>query len=279
MKRRNNEDRLMGGHKPTPSQETLQMPNPMDFVTPTELVELPSLGRYPDGHPLAGVDSIEVKHMTAKDEDILTNRSMLKKGIAIDRLIQNVIKDKSIDSRSLYIGDRNAILIHTRAAAYGVEYKTKVQCPACGETSKFKFDLSDHEVYHGDNIEGTDIVDNEDGTFSVELPLSKIKATIRPLTGVDEMQMINNGNKKDPLENIITKQMKSFVVSFNGYEDPNTISYVCDNMVAGDSRYLRDCFKLICPDIKMEADFVCRHCDHEEVMLVPFGADFFWPER
>ena len=269
----------MGGHKPTPSEEAPQMANPMDFVTPTEIVDLPSMGKYPEGHPLCGMETIEIKHMTAKDEDILTNRTMLKKGIAIDRLIQNVIKDNSIDSRSLYIGDRNAILIHTRASAYGVDYKTKVQCPACAETSKFKFDLGDHEVYHGDNIEGTDIQDNENGTYTVELPLSKIKTIIRPLTGADEMRLINSGNKKDPMENIITKQMKSFVVSFNDYADPNTISYVCENMVAGDSRFLRDCFKLISPDIKMEAQFVCRHCEHEEVMTVPFGADFFWPDR
>ena len=154
-----------------------------------------------------------------------------------------------------------------------------MQCPACGETSKFKFDLSDHEVYHGNDLEGTNITDNEDGTFSVELPFSTIKAVIRPLTGSDELHLINSGNKKDPMENIITKQMKAFVASFNGYDDPNTIAYVCENMVAGDSRFLRDCFKLISPDIKMEAEFVCKHCGHEEVMMVPFGADFLWPER
>jgi hypothetical protein len=91
--------------------------------------------------------------MTAKDEDVLTNRSLLKKGLAIDRLIQNVIKDPSINARSLYIGDRNAIIIHARASAYGADYKTSVQCPACGETSKFKFDLADHEEYHGDDFD------------------------------------------------------------------------------------------------------------------------------
>ena len=127
MKRRNNEDRLMGGHKPTPSEDTPQMPNPMDFVTPTEIVDLPSMGSYPEGHPLCGKETIEIKHMTAKDEDILTNRSMLKKGIAIDRLLQNILKDKSIDARTLYVGDRNAILIHARASAYGQDYKTKIQ--------------------------------------------------------------------------------------------------------------------------------------------------------
>ena len=156
--RRNNEDRLMGGHKPTPSEEVPQMANPMDFVTPTEIVDLPSKGRYPEGHPLHGSETVEIKHMTAKDEDILTNRSMLKKGVAIDRLLQNLLKDKSIDARSLFVGDRNAILIHARASAYGQDYKTKVQCPSCGEKSKFKFDLGDHHVYHGDDWEDFEII-------------------------------------------------------------------------------------------------------------------------
>lgn len=276
--RRNNEDRLMGGHKPTPSEEAPQMPNPMDFVTPTEIVDLPSKGRYPQGHPLHGCETIEIKHMTAKDEDILTNRSMLKKGIAIDRLLQNIIKDKSIDPRTMYVGDRNAMLIHSRASAYGPEYKTKIQCPACGETSKFKFDLGDHEIYHGDQIDGTDIKDNGDGTFEVSLPFSSIITTFRPLTGADELSLVSGKKSKDVMDNIITNQMKRFVIAFNGYDSQNTIDYVCDNMVAGDSRYLRDCFRLISPDIKMESDFTCRHCDHKEAIVVPFGADFFWPE-
>lgn len=276
--RRNNEDRLMGGHKPTPSEEAPPMANPMDFVTPTQFVQLPSKGRYPEGHPLHGQESIEIKYMTAKDEDILTNRSLLKKGLAIDRLIQNVIKDKGINARSLYIGDRNAIIINARASAYGADYKTSVQCPACGETSKFQFDLANHEEYNGDNYPQA-IEDNNDGTFTLTLPASGIIARIRPLTGQDEVEMLSEGKAKDATANLITKQMKRFVVDFNGYSDAKTINYVADNMVAGDARYIRDSFKLISPDIKMEQTFVCRNCEHEEAMMVPFGTDFFWPDR
>jgi hypothetical protein len=268
----------MGGHKPTPSEEAPQMANPMDFVTPTQIIQLPSKGRYPEGHPLHGRDSIEIKYMTAKDEDILTNRSLLKKGLAIDRLIQNVIKDKTINARSLYIGDRNAIIINARASAYGADYKTSVQCPACGETSKFQFDLADHEEYNGDNYPQA-IQDNNDGTFTLTLPASGIIARIRPLTGQDEVEMLSEGKAKDATTNLITKQMKRFVVDFNGYSDKTTINYVANNMVAGDARYIRDSFKLISPDIKMEQTFVCKNCEHEEAMVVPFGTDFFWPDR
>lgn len=276
--RRNNEDRLMGGHKPTPSEDAPQMPNPMDFVTPTQFVDLPSKGRYPEGHPLKGKDSIEIRYMTAKDEDVLTNRSLLKKGIAIDRLIQNLIVDKSINARHLYVGDRNAIIVFARASAYGADYKAKVQCPACGEQSKFQFDLGDYEMFDGNDTEETDIEYKGDGTFTTTLPLSKIVARIRPLMGQDEIDLVSSGKGKDVTNDMITKQMKHFVVDFNGYEDQKTIDYVVDNMVAIDSRYIRDCFKLISPDIVMNQDFVCKHCEHKEVMSVPFGTDFFWPD-
>ena len=277
--RRNNEDRLMGGHKPTPSEDAPHMPNPMDFVAPTQFVHLPSKGRYPQGHPLHGQDSIEIRYMTAKDEDILTNRSLLKKGLAIDRLIQNLLVDRKINARDMYIGDRNSILVFARASAYGADYKAKVQCPACGEQSKFKFDLADYDMYDGFDIEDTDLKYNDDGTFSTSLPLSNIIARIRPMVGQDELELVSGGDNKEATSELITKQMKYFVVDFNGYGDAKTINYVCENMVATDSKYLRDCFKVISPDIVLQQNFTCKHCDHKEVMSVPFGTDFFWPER
>jgi phage FluMu protein Com len=276
--RRNNEDRLLKGHTPASTEDAPQMANPMDFVTPTQFVSLPSKGRYPEGHPLSGKDSIEIKYMTAKDEDILTNRSLLKKGLAIDRLISNVIKDNSVDSRSLLIGDRNAILIYARASAYGEDYKTKVKCPNCETVSKFTFDLSDHETFHGDDLEKLNMTDNGDGTFMLNLPVSKITARIRPMVVMDEIQIAAKDKSKKSEEEMVTQQMKRFVVSFNGYEDQSTLNYVVDNMIAKESKMLRDAFKSISPDVVLEQSFTCRHCDHEEVMTVPFGTDFFWPD-
>jgi len=274
--RRNNEERLLKGHKPTQA-ETPKLSNPMDFVRPTQLVELPSLGNYPNGHPLSGEGMIEINYMTAKDEDVLTNKSLLRKGLAIDKLIQNLVTNKSIDARSLYLGDRNAIMIYARAAAYGEKYETKLQCPACNETSKAIFDLTDYETYTT-SADGESIIDMDDGTFTVTLPASKVVARIRALTGQDELEMIASEKSKDRDKNLITKQMKKFVVDFNGYSDESTIYYVVDNMVAQDSRYIRKCHDAISSDIVMKQEFQCRHCDHKEVVAVPFGTDFFWPE-
>ncbi len=277
--KRNNQDRMMGGHKPQPTEDAPKMANPLDFVTPTEFVELPSKGRYPTGHPLAGQDTIEIRYMTAKDEDLLTNRSLLKKGLAIERLLQNLIKDNTINASDLYIGDRNAILIYARASAYGNDYKTKIACPSCSEVSKHSFDLNNHTTYHGDDYEDTGVTMTENMTFKTVLPLSTIEAEIRPLMGSDEMAMVKKNKNTKNMTNLITDQMKYFVVSFNGYSDKKTINMVIDNMTAMDSKHLRNVFKLISPDLQIKDDFECPSCGHEEEMTVPFGTDFFWPDE
>lgn len=274
--RRNNEERLLKGHSPNHTETPAALPNPMDFVKPTQLVELPSNGMYPTGHPLHGKDTIEINYMTAKDEDILTNRSLLRKGLALDKLIQNLITDKSINARSLYVGDRNAIMIYARAAAYGEEYKTKIQCPACSKTSNFLFDLSTHETYTPD-FEGQEIQDNGDGSFTVQLPASSIFTKIRPMTGEDELKILKSESKEES-ENLVTDQLRFSVIDFNGYSDAKTVNYVIENMVAKDSRFLRKWIDFISPDIIMKTEFDCPKCHNVQEVTVPFGTEFFWPK-
>ena len=91
--------------------------------------------------------------------------------------------------------------------------------------------------------------------------------------------MLSGGKAKDMTNDLITKQMKRFVVDFNGYDDKKTLNHVIDNMTAADAKILRYSFRDISPDIKMEQTFACKNCEHEEVMSVPFGTDFFWPDR
>ena len=71
--------------------------------------------------------------MTAKEEDILTDRSLLKKGIAVDRVLKNLIVDKKINLDDLLVGDKNAILVTARTTGYGSDYATRITCPACAE--------------------------------------------------------------------------------------------------------------------------------------------------
>ena len=280
---RKNEDRMgprSNGADEIPA-DIKQMLNPMDFVAPTDIVDLPSQGKfYPPGHPLHGQDSIEIRFMTAKEEDMLTSQTLLKKGIAIDRVIQSLIKDKSIDASTLFIGDRNAILIQARSSAYGHMYKTEVNCPNCGDKSKRAFNLTNAFVYHGDNnVE--DIELGDDGIFKVTLPISKLQIACRLLNGRDENAIVKSlqAKKKNKQEFLVTQQLRAFIVSVNGYKERDVVDYAVQNMLAGDSRFLRAKMKEVTPDIRVRDDFTCSACDHEQELEVPFGADFFWPDR
>jgi hypothetical protein len=108
---------------------------PLSFSIPTEFVDLPSGGKFygPD-HPCHGRDSVEMRFMTAKEEDILTSRTLIKKGIVIDRLLQSMVVEKHLNIDDLLIGDKNALVIAARISGFGEEYDTRVSCASCGES-------------------------------------------------------------------------------------------------------------------------------------------------
>jgi hypothetical protein len=260
-----------------------QNDNPFSFVVPTEFVELPSKGRfYAGNHPLHNQETIEIKQMTAKEEDILTSRALLKKGIALERVISSIIVNKAINPNSLLIGDRNAILIAARVSGYGNDYTTKVTCPSCTATQDFIFDLNDTLVYSGDSLKAEEATLNEDGTFTTVLPRTKIETTFRLLKGSDErhlLEQVENARKRKREENTVTRQLKNIIVAVNGNTEQTNINYVVDNMPTGDARHLRAVYKLATPNIDMTQHFECVECGHEQEMEVPLTADFFWPDR
>ena len=256
---------------------------PFSFVVPTEFVELPSGGKfYPDGHPLYGETTIEVKQMTAKEEDLLTSRSLLKKGVALDRLLKSIIINKNIDANSLLIGDRNAILISARVSGYGNDYQTKVTCPLCNTMQDYNFNLNDVCIYNGESITEEEAVSNGDGTFTAMLPKTKIEVIFRLLSGYDEKNLFNqieNARKKRKEENTITRQLKQIIVAVNGDETQKSINYLVENMPTIDARHLRLVCKLATPNVDLTQHFDCNECDYEQEMEVPLTADFFWPDR
>ena len=132
---------------PTPEDEgppaaAVSAPTQFNWSVPTEFVELPSKGKfYTPGHPAHNVEAIEIKYMTAKDEDILSSQALLKKGLAIDRLLENIIV-VDIDPRELLVCDRNAIMIAARISSYGQEYNASTFCVGCNDFVQHKFDLT-----------------------------------------------------------------------------------------------------------------------------------------
>lgn len=253
-----------------------------DFAVPEQIVDLPSKGRfYAEGHPLYNKETATIRFMTAADEDILTNKSYLKKGVVIDKLLQHVLVDKSIDVGSLLIGDKNALIVAARITGYGAKYDTSLHCPSCFEKVSFCFDLETR--YEEDEEKKQKALENvrttPNNTFIVHLPLMKVDIECRLLTGKDERRLLEQAEmrKKANLEETtLTDQFRLIVVSANGRTDSMTLDKVITNMPASDSRYFRDIYDKLNPSYDLRQMFKCSHCDVQMEVAVPLTADFFW---
>ena len=267
-------------------------PQGLNFSVPTEFVDLPSNGMYyPANHPLHGVDSLEIKHMTAKEEDILSSQALIRKGVAIDRMLQSVLIDKNVQVKDLLVGDKNALTVAARVTGYGPDYVTKVVCPACSSEQEFGFDLTDVSMTGAsfereqinDYIEDVEVTENN--TFLVNLPKSKHVVELRMLTGADEEKLTkfqnqkNKKNGKTATSTLLTDTLKSIITSIAGVKDRKQINNFVDNMPAMDSRYLRGVYQKLVPNIDMTQTFTCDSCGHEQDLEVPVTTDFFWPQQ
>lgn len=274
-----NKNRLEG-HRPEHTETPMQF-NPLNFVTPTEFVELPSQGReYPEGHPLHNEETIEIKFMTAKDEDILTSQPLLKKGIAIDRFLENIVLDKNIDLNTLLVGDKNAILISARGSGFGFDYEAIVTCMNCGTTNMVTFDLRNPQIV-GVVSEDQDIVKRVKASiYSTDMPLSKFTVQFRLMNNSDEKflaQEIKKGSE-DREQNLLTGQFKRIIQSIEGHEDQKIIDQYVENMPTVDSRHFKLCIKAVTPNVEIQETMTCKKCEQSKEVDVPFGTSFFWPD-
>jgi hypothetical protein len=288
-----NEDRL-GVKDPTSGESSAataavaQQPAGLDFnfAMPTEFVELPSAGElYPSGHPLHQKDSLEIKHMTTKEEDILNSQTLLKQGKVFDRLIASVMCDKSVDVNSLLVCDKNAIIVALRKHNYGSDYRTEVTCPKCSEPGEQSFDLDDCIVRHGvEDVEyDVEVERTSQGTALIKnLPVSNWTFEVKPITGVEEKQYLKkmeNSKKSKVEEGTMSGQIAIFTKSINEVADRPTIARAIAALPAKDSKILRKAYDLVFPSYEMKVEFECSNCSHSERMDLPFTADFFWSNR
>ena len=285
---RNNEDRFGANvttgatTPPTPVASAENSAGGLSFATPTEFVELPSKGAlYAKGHPLHGEETIEIRFMTAKDEDILTSKALLKKGLAIDRMLQNLIVDPQIKIHELLTGDKNAITIAARISGYGPKYPTKITCPACTTVGDLEFDLSDAAV-NADVIDDPGVTGpTERGTYMMKLPKLGVEVEVKLFTGEDEkklLQMTQMKKKNNLPESTLTDQLRLGIVSVNGDSDKATINKLISNMPAFDSRHFRITYHKLMPNVDMKHEFTCELCGYDSEVEVPFTAEFFWPK-
>ena len=276
MSRRNNLERLGAPQPDAPAPPTSEATDLFAFVNPIEFVELPSKGLfYPEGHPLHNQTVIEIKHMTAKEEDILTSDALLKNELAIDRLLDSVIIDSNIKVGDLLLGDKTAILIATRITGFGPHYDVTAKCPSCNKESEYTFDLSELKP---DNKEMDESVTVEgEGVFSFLLPVSKVNIYVRLLTSRDEKRIAKLMAPDKDTASPITGLLKSIIVQANEHTNPALLHEFIESMPLQDVKHLRETYDTIKPDLDLRFDINCPLCHEDGKVGMPMTAAFFWP--
>ena len=238
---------------------------------PSEEVTLPSKGLlYPIDSPLSK-GKIEMKYMTAREEDILTNQNLIENGTVIDKLLESLIITK-IKYNDLLVGDKNAILVAARILGYGKDYSFNHQ----GEEKTIDLtDIKDKEMDES-------LIEGGKNEFKFTLPTAKTEVTFKILTHGDE-QAIDKEIKglKRLNKNIsydISTRMKYVITSVEGDYETKTIREFVDNrLLARDSRELRNYIKEIQPDINLTFEYEGKNGDLKNASI-PIGLQFFWPD-
>ena len=238
------------------------------FELPTETIELPSKGLlYPEGSELAK-GTVEMKYMTAREEDILTNQSYIQKGTVLDKLMKSLIISK-INYDELLIGDKNAIMVAARVLGYGKDYKFNYD----GESQTVDLSLIENKELN------EDLFKSKTNDFTFKLPHSGNDVTFKLLTHKDEsdisreLEGLKKINKDSSPE--LTTRLKYLITSVNGEREKKDIRDFVDNyLLARDSRALREYVKEIQPDV----DLTFFPEGNESGVNIPIGVSFFWPD-
>lgn len=256
------------------------MKDEFGFEIPVETVPLPSQGKvYPEGHPLHHQSTLDITAMTAREEDILTSRALIKKGTVITELLRSCLVDKRIRPEDMLSGDRNALMVAIRITGYGREYEAEITCEACGETGEVTFDLAQLP------IKTLSLEPLTPGTnlFEFKLPTTKALIHFSFLTGAAEEELVAHHERMKKklnlsVESLVTSRLEKSIVSVNGIEDRNKIAHFVRRMPASDSRALRQFMELHEPGIDMRVMTECKYCGEAQLVNMPIGVKFFWPD-
>jgi hypothetical protein len=238
------------------------------FTMPTQRVELPSKGLVYSPENSLSKGYVEMKYMTAKEEDILLNQAYIKNGTAIDRLLKALIVTP-INYDDLIVGDKNAIMVAARVLGYGDEYS---------------FTYGDEE--HTINLSQLEPKPLDESLFTpgrnefeFTLPFSKVRITFKILTHKDEqnisaelegLKKLNRNNSPD-----LSTRLKYMILSVNGDSEQKTVrEFVDKHLLARDSQALRNHLKDFQPDV----DLTFFPSGDSNKVTIPIGLNFFWPD-
>lgn len=267
--------RGLGGMQVAPDV-AFTTPQKKTFAFPTEIISLPSKGLvYPESSPLSKGE-VTVKLMTAKEEDIITSTTLIKKGIQLDKLLEAIVVEPGVNVNDITVGDKNAILISTRVLAFGPLYKVSINDPEDNKPTEVELDLSQLKIKEIDES-----LLNRNNEYDFVLPVSKTPIKFKILTHGDEVAInrdIEASEKVTKQGNEITTRWRRVITEVNGNRDAGFISnFVVNQLLAGDSKALRKHIVKMTPDLDLTFDYTSPISGVTEALKIPFGANFFYP--
>jgi|TARA_R110002167_G_scaffold11785_1_gene51031 hypothetical protein len=254
---------------------------------PTEIIDLPSKGLlYPKSNPLSS-GKIEMKYMTAKEEDILASQALIQKGIVLDKLFQALIisngEGEAINYGDILTGDKDAVMIAARVLGYGKDYGVVVSDPS--DSSNEQDCMVDLTLIENKEIDESDIQEVNSNKFNFTLPISKKVIEFKLPTHSTENKIEKELKVKakvagadKSIDRTLSTRMKHMILSIDGEDDRNKISnFVNNQFLAQDSRKFREYVEKIMPGVKLEFLFESSTTGEEAVVGIPINLQFFWP--
>jgi hypothetical protein len=256
------------------------MKNDFGWEVPVESVPLPSRGVVydPNGN-LYRKETLQIRAMTAQDEDILTSQALIKDGQVVSWLIRSCLVDKSINVDEMIGGDRIALMVSIRITGYGADYQINPTCENCGHRNEVNVDLSSLGIKRL----AIEPVEPGKNLFSFQLPVSKKVVVFKFLNSRDEKerQASRDFIKKQTdgqLDNGVTSYLENCIVSIDNITDKLKVKHFIKYMPARDSKALRKYIAESEPGLDMSASFSCSNCGTHNEIRLPVTSEFFWPD-
>jgi len=243
----------------------------------THYVDLPTGGKfYPEDHPWHGHSSVEIKMLTTREEEILTNQSYIEKSVVVDKLLESILIP-SVPSDLIFDQDKMAILIAARVEAYGPDYEVELQCGSCETKLEAVVDLN--PIVESRIIPEYEITDK--GTVIFEAPKSKKVIEFRHLLPkeLDSIQKTVERMSTVGIKTTDTLEIyKRVIASVDGNDKPEAIASFVENLRILDSRKLLSVYGSSLPSLDLSFNYECGSCAHQGKGGLPIQANFFFPE-
>jgi len=265
-----------------PQQDTKEsILSKLSFIASTEMVKLPTKGLYyPKSSPLYGVEEVELKHMSAREEDILSSLTSENSKDKFIRIVQGILVSPDVDASLFCEQDLTAILLNARKTGFGNTFTVSELCLGCAEITRFEFDLSKQEFVFPN--EGKVTYDPETDTIEFMLPALQMKVKAKILKEQEVLALDQERQKKEELGieyNRTTSFLRASIVEVQGYDDKELLRELAEGMPAIDALYYKEVYTDFRPKLSTLQEVECQSCGAVNRKEVPASWAFFRPDQ